>query len=251
MHTDTLFKVITVLFSTIFTVSAFAVAPPCKGPNKNDPGCPGVEPPPPATAIVDSASVDWLNLNITVRGSDLDTGTTFYLGGTQLDPAPTIISSSELEIPFNDDVAAEVTEQGNYLLNVDGADVLSIFVKSQIVDSAAIGCPCDGVWQTKLGILWDTPNSECLEISGPSVNDTADISGTVLSVPADPSSYPHFPIGASFIPGDPINSVCRLVQVNGDASVDELINLRINETQQTECADLLKANVCATTTQIP
>ena len=255
MRINTLFKGIGVaLFFSILHVSVFAAPPPCKGPNKNDPGCPGAEPSP-STIIVDSATVDWLNHKITVRGSALNTGATFLLGGTLLDPPPTISPVDELEIPFNDDVASEVTNQGNYLLNIDGADVLSIFVKSQVVDTAAMGCPCKTTWKIELSGVWGTAHADCLEILGPNDNDTADISGIVLSnpvaEPTDPDYYPQFPIGASFIPGDPINSVCRLVRVDIDASTTDLLSLRINEIQQAECASLLKDKVCATTTQLP
>ena len=82
-------------------------------------------------------------------------------------------------------------------------------------------------------------------------NDAADIAGTVLTDPNDPSVYPHFPIGATFLPGDPVSSVCRLVQVNLDATTDDLVNLRINESQQADCAASLKVNVCATTVSAP
>ena len=125
---------------------------------------------------------------------------------------------------------------------VDGAVQLSVYVESQVIDPADILCPCETDWSTELGSLWGPPlNTECLEIVGLLTNDPADIAGTVLSDPPDGTSYP---IGASFYPGDPDNSTCRLVQVNGDASVVELVNRRINETQQYDCALLLQANIC-------
>jgi hypothetical protein len=214
------------LFLAMFSANALA-APACKGPNKNDPGCdePAAEEPAPTpgTPVVDSATVDCAAL------------------------AATTVSSSEVEIPFDADVAAEVSTQGNYLLNVDGTDVLSIYIKSQIIDTAATGCPCEADWASDLGVLglWGPLDTQCLEIEGLGTNDAADIAGTVLSVPNDPATYPQFPIGAAFIPGDPISSVCRLVQVEGDATTTDLVNMRINENQQATCATSLKSHICA------
>ena len=91
----------------------------------------------------------------------------------------------------------------------------------------------------------------CYEIEGPGSNDSADISGTVLSVAGDPAVYPQYPIGASFYPGQPNDSYCALVQVNGDATTDELVNFPVNELQQADCATALKANVCGTVTPLP
>jgi hypothetical protein len=45
--------------------------------------------------------------------------------------------------------------------------------------------------------------------------------------------------------------VCRLVSVDADASVTDLVNYRINETQQAVCAGELATNVCATVTPVP
>ena len=62
----------------VFTTSSLMAAPPCKGPNKNEPGCPGTEDPPPppesllAANMVDSVTVDWLNLVLVVRGIGID-----------------------------------------------------------------------------------------------------------------------------------------------------------------------------------
>jgi hypothetical protein len=128
---------------------------------------------------------------------------------------------------------------------------LTVFIGFQVVDPAATGCPCEVDWIAELGTLYTDKVTECLEIPGPGVNDIADISGTILSNAADPAAYPQFPIGASFYPGDPASSVCRLVQVNADASVVDLVNQGINENQQADCAAALKTNVCATVTTLP
>ena len=148
-------------------------------------------------------------------------------------------------------MASEVQTSGSYVLSADGTDQLTVYIESQIIDPAAAGCPCAADWAAELGGLWGTPETDCLEIEGPGANDPADISGTVLSVPGDPETYPQFPIGASFYPGQPGDSVCRLVQVNGDLTSTDLVNVRINETQQADCRAELDANVCATITPVP
>lgn len=227
-------------------------APPCKGPNKNDPGCgEEAEPPPPPAAQVDSVTVDWFNQALVVRGSNLDGGATFGLGGAAGPLVTAGVTPTELTIPFSADLAGEVLAQGSYRLLVDGAEQLTVFIDSQIIDPAATGCPCAVDWAAELGGLWGSPNADCLEIEGPGTNDPADISGTVLSVPGDPTAYPHYPIGASFYPGQPEDSVCRLVQVNADASTVDLVNLRINENQQADCRTELAANACASITPLP
>ena len=87
--------------------------------------------------------------------------------------------------------------------------------------------------------------------SRPGSNAPADFSGPALSDPTDPGVYPQFPIGASFYPGEPDDSVCRLVQVNADATAFDLVLERINETQQATCAAVLAAQICDTVTPIP
>ena len=240
-----------VLFLLAIHLPMAMAAPPCKGPNKNDPGC-GEEAPAVDPVVVDSVTVDWLNEELTVRGSGF-TGATSFTLGTSAVPLPTTdVTATLLNIPFNTDIAAEVITQGNYKLEADGTEQLSVFIESQIIDPAATGCTCELDWASELGLLWtDPPQADCLEIEGPGANDIADISGTVLTDPADAAVYPHYPIGASFYPGDPDSSVCRLVQVNADATAVDLVNLRINENQQADCAAALIANVCATVTPLP
>lgn len=244
MKKKLIFKGLCVLL-IMFAFQASAQAPPCKGQNKNDPGCD--QEVAAAAAVVDSVTVDWLNEALIVRGSGF-TGLTSFLLGSSVTPLGTaVVTDPQLvEILFDAVMAAEVMSQGNYNLVVDGSVQLSVFVESQIIDPAAIGCTCetDSAWSTELGGLWGPLNTACLEIEGPLTNDIADIAGTVLTDFADSSVFPHYPIGASFYPGDPDSSVCRLVRLNGDASVDELVNRRINENQQEDCALLLKANIC-------
>ena len=245
MKKNLIFKGLCVLlFMFAFQVSVQA-APPCKGPNKNDPGC--EQEAAVVAAVVDSVTVDWLNEALIVRGSGFIGSTSFLLGSSVTPLGTADVTGTELNIPFSADVAAEVMSQGNYNLVVDGSVQLSVFVESQIIDPAAIGCPCeiDFAWSTALGGFWGPPLiTECLEIEGPLANDIADIAGTILSNPPVTTDYPQYPIGASFYPGDPDSSVCRLVQLNADASVDELVNRRINENQQEDCALLLQANIC-------
>jgi hypothetical protein len=233
--------------------TAALAAPPCKGPNKNDPGCGGEEPPVEAVgaAVVDSITVDWLGQALIVRGADLDTVAAFGLAGNA-GPLPTQnVTPTQLEIPFDAGLAAEVAGAGSYAVTADGASVLTVYIEAGIVDPAATGCPCEAGWVAALGAAWGVPESECLEIEGPGANDPADISGTVLSDPTDPTVYPHYPIGASFYPGEPLASSCRLVQVDGDATQTDLVNVRINEIQQADCRTTLALNVCQTITPLP
>jgi hypothetical protein len=238
------------LILAILNVSAFAAKPgPCEGPNKNDPSCQEpapAEPPSPAepvAPIVHSASVDWANQSITIRGGDLDQITSLILGGTPLTvPTPATNASGDMVLPFNADIAAEVSRRGNYLLTINGNDALSIFAVSEIITPTASVCPCD--WenalnsQPELSGAWANNITECTEIPG-------DISGIVLSDPNDVSVSPLFPFGAAFIATDPVSSVCRLVRVDNGGTTTDLLNERINTLQQIDCASALKVNICA------
>jgi len=242
MKTMPVLKVLGALvFSYTLAVTATA-APACKGPNKNDPGCAIAAAVPPALA--DSVTVDWLNQKLVVRGSGFTLTTALVLGDEPV--AATLVSDTQLDVPFSAAVAAEVVTAGSYNLFVDGVMQLTIYIESQVIDPAATGCPCAVDWADSLGTLYTDKVTDCYEILGPALNDAADIAGTILFDPSDSTVYPQYPISASFYPGDPESSVCRLVQVNSNATVVDLTRLRINENQQANCADALKVNVCAT-----
>jgi hypothetical protein len=80
-------------------------APACKGPNKNDPSCPGTEPAAaPALAVVDSVTVDWLNQWLAIRGTGFTDQTQFTLGGSaQWTSTELSVNSdgTEVLLPFN------------------------------------------------------------------------------------------------------------------------------------------------------
>jgi hypothetical protein len=256
MKVNTAFKGLgATLLLYIFLVPAVQAAPACKGPNKNDPGCPGAEEPPPEPAlpgaVVDSVTVDWFNQVLVVRGLGLSGITSWGLAGFA---GPLSVAGgatdTELQIEFDADLASEVAGHGSYILNGDGTGQLSVFIESQIIDPGATGCPCTGSWSGTVP-NWGAPQTECVEIEGPGANDAADISGEVLTDPLDPLVYPHFLVGASFYPGEPDDSVCRLVQLDGDLAVTDLENVRINETQQADCRTVLAANACSPITTVP
>lgn len=247
MYSKLFFRAIALaLFLTIFNLSALAAPPACK---KNDPGYPDclTPPPPPSVAIVvNSATVDWPNQQITVQGEGLDSATDVSLGGSALLSTVASGDGTELSIPFDADVANAVIDKGSYQLNINSTDVLSVFIKSQIISADAIGCPCDTPWSDLLAPLNLERSPECLEITG----DSPDIAGTIYTDINDLTVYPQYPIGASYRPNDPELSVCRLVQVNGDGTRSELVE-RINQTQQGVCATILKSNYCSVVTPIP
>lgn len=245
--TSAIFKRFAMLALVFAAFNQVGAAPgPCQGPNKNDPGCPGTEPEPPASsAEVNSVTVDWINQQIIVRGTGFVPGSTsFTVGSSGVAIVPAGGSDTETYLPFDADMAAEVLSEGNYALAVDGVIQLSAYIESQVVDPLAVGCPCANDWGVELGTLWGKQDAECLEIEGPLSNDVADIAATVLTDPLDPSLAPVYPIGAAFNPAEPASSVCRLERVNADASTDTLVERRINENQQAECATLLKTQVC-------
>ncbi len=249
MKNNLIFKGLAVLLLMGAFQASVLAAPACKGPNKNDPGC-EEEAAAAAAAVVDSVTVDWLNQKLVVRGSGLAGATTFVLGNS-VSLGVASVTDTELDIPFNLDMADEVLSQGNYNLKVDGAVQLSVFIESQIIDPGDTGCPCQADWTLEPAVKWGIPSADCLEIEGPFSNDIADISGTIFSDYPVGAAYPQHPIGASFYPGEPDSSVCRLVEVNSDATTTDLVNKRINENQQATCATELKANVCATVTLFP
>jgi len=232
----------------LFATQVLYAAPDCKGPNKNNPGCFDAAA---APAVVDSATVDWLNQVITIRGSNFTGTTEFILGALSAPLAIGYQTDTQVDLPFNADISGEVLSEGSYNLLVDGTLALAVYFEDQVIDPAATGCPCETDWVAALGDPWPAPQTDCFEIQGLAANDIADISGTVLSTPGDPESYPQYPIGASFYPGQPGDSYCALVQVNGDATTTELANERINEQQQEACASILKEQVCDNVYPLP
>jgi hypothetical protein len=237
----------TVLFLLMFNSSTTAAPKdPCTKPNP-PPECNAPPPPPPpAAAVVNSASVDWLNQAIIVRGENLDPAPEFSLGGSAL-LATSNVTSTSLNIPFNADIANAVLTRGNYQLNVDGTDLLSLFVKSQIIDPAAVGCPCAGEWINELALLVEggLPAPECT--LSPPVSGAPD-DAIFVTIPTTDIDFPYVLVGAAYEAADPVNSVCSLTQFNLEGATEELLNLRINETQQQECAALVNdsATLCAT-----
>jgi hypothetical protein len=239
----------------VFTTSSLMAAPPCKGPNKNDPGCPGAEDPPPppesllAANMVDSVTVDWLNLVLVVRGTGIDAATDWFLGGSPSLSNVTVIDANTVEIGFDADLAAEVQGAGSHLLTADGNVQLTVYSEYQIIDPAATVCPCQVTWSAQIPDWGGPIDTVCLEVEGLVTNDPADISGTYT--PADPLLDPQYAFGASFYPGEPGNSVCRLVQINPDLSTADLVNLPINENQQANCRTALADHACSTITTLP
>jgi len=193
---------------------------------------------------VHSTTVDWANEKIILRGSDLDAVTTFTLGGSALVDI-VVASPTEVELRFDNIMAGEVTGAGSYALKADGVDLISIYAIASVVSRTAAGCPCESDWSAGLGALWGADQTACYTVTGPGV---ADLAGTVLTDPNDPTLYPQYPIGASYYASDPVSSSCRLVQINdSDPFQQEVVNIRINANQQAACAAALQTSVCDTT----
>jgi len=235
------------LLFTFFNLSAFAAKPLCKPNDPDYPACLNEPPPPPppAAIVINSAAVDWPLQQIIIRGEGLDAAVDVSLGGSAPLATTTNLEGTELSIPFDADVANTVTSKGSYQINIDGTDVLSVFIKSQIIDTDASGCPCQATWSAEL--LGLEPAPVCLEIVG----DAPDLAGTIYTNIDDQTVYPHYLFGASFRPSDPELSVCRLVQLNGDATQNELVNERINQAQQIECAAILESTYCSSVVPSP
>ena len=225
---------------------------PCSGPHKHDPGCDALVVAPPAIAV-NSASVDWLNEKIIVRGANFSADTTITIAGQ----TATIGSQTadQIEIPF--DAAIAGIPKGNH--NLVANDVpsassgsMSLFIKAEIIDQSLTGCPCEAGWKSDLGTLWGASLTNCFESSGGAGNPE-DIAGTILTDATDSSIYPHYPIGAAFT-ADPEESVCRLTRVSSPldpTSITDLVKTRINRQQQAACRTTLVSNVCSTVTPLP
>lgn len=244
--------ILLVEFTLLSTVHAHGDhSAPCSGPHKNDPGC-IVSLLPPAIAV-NSAVIDWLNEKIIVGGENFSASTIITIAGL-----PATIGSqtaNQIEIPF--DAAIAGTLKGNHNLIADdgpssSTSSISLFVKSEIIDQALAGCPCEADWIAELGALWSTKLTDCFEISGGAGNPE-DIAGTILTDSSDPTVYPQYPIGAAFT-ADPNESVCQLTRVStplDPTSVNDLVKTRINRLQQGICRTSLANNVCNTITTVP
>jgi len=222
---------------------------PCLGPHKNDPVCAVAVAATPAAVLIHSAQVDWLNEKIVVKGENFSADTTVTIAGI----AATIESwvENQLDIPMDSALAG--IPKGNHNIIADdipssSSASISLFSKALIIDKTLAGCPCEGSWNTALGGLWNPviKTVDCTEIGGGS-GDPKDIAGTILSAPADPTVYPHYPIGAAFT-AEPSESVCQLTEIDitGPASFIDLAKERINRQQQGECRTVLANNICNT-----
>ncbi|TXL14711.1 hypothetical protein BMR05_06345, partial [Methylococcaceae bacterium HT4] len=269
------FVIILILLTSLTAVNA-APAPPCKGPNKNDPGCPADVPvvvtSPPVK--INSAYIEWFDIKIVVTGDfDFDftiPATTVTLSGiTPINPEN--VSSSSFEIPFDSDTAG-IAGKGNHRLIVDDGTTsseISLYIEGQIIDKDLIGCPCADAdaWSDQLGAaLWNPTTKRftihgiiialptrihiepktvaCLELN---IAQHKDIAGTISSDPDTPNTYPLYTIGAAFT-DLPKESVCRLTRIdNIGGPATDLVNIRINKTQQIDyCRDVIANNICAT-----
>jgi len=224
---------------------------PCSGPHKNDPGClvAAVS----AAISVNSATVDWLNEKIIVRGENFSASTTITIAGL---PATVGSQTAEqIEVPFDANIGG--LPKGNHNLVADdvpssSTSSISLFVKAEIIDQTLGGCPCELGWSSGLGSLWGEQLTDCFDAPGGAGNPE-DIAGTILSDSTDPTVYPHYPIGAAFT-AEPDESVCQLTQVSSPldpAAVTDLVKTRINRLQQGACRTLLVNNVCNTITTLP
>ena len=120
-----------------------------------------------------------------------------------------------------------------------------------MVNPAATGCPCEDGWSlAPYGPLigWGSQPAQCVAIDTPTQKDLA---ATVYTDPEDLLVYPHYPIGAAYVAGDPVHSVCRLVQVDDDTTVTDLVVAPINQGQQAECAVLLTNQLCDSVSELP
>ncbi len=165
------FVIILILLTSLTAVNAAPA--PCKGPNKNDPGCPADVPvvvtSPPVK--INSAYIEWFDEKIVVTG-DFDftiPATTVTLSGiTPINPEN--VSSSSFEIPFDSDTAG-IAGKGNHRLIVDDGTTsseISLYIEGQIIDKDLIGCPCADAdaWSDQLGAALWNPTTKRFTIHG-------------------------------------------------------------------------------------
>ena len=100
-----------VLIQLALINSAYS-APPCKGPNKNDPGCGSTAAAPPAVSV-NRVWADWLNEEIIVEGANFSGSTTVSIAG-----APATINA---QTPTQLDVKFPPLTKGNHNLVVSDA----------------------------------------------------------------------------------------------------------------------------------
>jgi hypothetical protein len=231
-------------------INSVSSAPACKGPNKNDPGCAVAEAAPAAISI-NSATVDWLNEEILIKGENYSGSTTVTIAGV---PA-TINTQTSTQL----DVKFPSLPKGNHNLVVSdttssSSASLSFYAKGELVNPDLTGCPCATDWYNSLNPLGlYTQTADCYELSPGGAGNPEDIAGTILTNPTDPSAYPQYPIGAAFT-DDPNESVCQLTevdQISGIPTPTDLVKIRINRAQQGSCHDILVANICNTVTPVP
>jgi len=200
----------------------------------------------PANALAQelhSVTVDGVNERIIVRGDGFDLSTTFTLGGVAV--ATANVTATELDIPFDTDVATAVQWRGSYRLVANDSAWISVYFPAPIEapgepppppppPPGGTECPCLAGWEAsgipKDNWAWCTRYFDGTQES--------------LSAPRDPwfISVAHDPYDLFFDPVDPGNSVSYCALHDGtDWTVAEPV---VNRDQFDDCEHWMWLNIC-------
>jgi hypothetical protein len=192
-----------------------------------------------------SVSVDRINDRMVVRGDGFDGSTTFTLGGAAV--ATVNVTPTELDIPFDIDVAAAAQWRGSYRLVANDSVWISVYIAAPIdapgeppppppppPPPGGTECPCLAGWEAsgipKDNWAWCTRYFDGTQES--------------LSAPRDPwfISVAHDPYNLFFDPVDPGNSVSYCALHDGtDWTVAEPV---VNRDQFDDCEHWMWMNIC-------
>jgi hypothetical protein len=188
-------------------------------------------------------SVDRINDKILVRGDGFDGSTTFTLGGVSVSPAN--VTPTQIEIPFDTDVAAAVQWRGSYRLVANGSTWISVYIAAPIEapgepppppvpPPAGTDCPCIAEWEAS-GIPKDNWTWCMRYFDGTQESLSGQRDNWFISVALDPYSL-------LFDPVDPGNSVSYCALQDGtDWTVAEPV---VNRDQFDDCEFWMWMNIC-------
>ncbi len=192
---------------------------------------------------IHSVVVDRSAQKIVVSGSGFDAATTLKLGGVDL-TGITALSATQLEIPFNAEVASALFTRGRFKLVADGTVNFSVYVSEPVVvpgppppppPPGGTTCPCADDRNAKPGLLYEYSAYCGTYTDGTQVGTYGYGSNYFIAAAFDPNNI-------YFDPANPGNSISYCVLQEGSTyTVSEPV---VNQAEYDDCFSWIWQKVC-------
>jgi len=194
-------------------------------------------------AELHSVVVDRTAEKIIVTGSGFDGATTLKLGGVDM-TSINALSATQLELPFNAEVASALFSRGSFKLVADGTVSMSVYISEPVQVTAppppppppgGTTCPCADDWNAKPELLYEY-SAFCGTVTDGTQETTYGYgSNYFIAAAFDPNNI-------FFDPGNPGNSVSYCVLQEGSTfTVSEPV---VNQAEYDDCYHWIWRKVC-------